>query len=321
MKANVSARKETAGVRDWEKRQEILKKQIGLLKAERRAIILAHSYQRKEVQEVADLVGDSFQLAKAAQETDADIIVLAGVRFMAETAKLLNPDKIVLLPEPDARCPMAEMAEAEAVRAYRQEHPEVIVVAYVNTLAEVKAESDICCTSANAQRVIESLEPGRPILFLPDRNLGDFLNKKTGATMTLWPGYCPIHQRLTAEEIREARRRHLGAEVLVHPECEPEVVELADRALGTTGMVRYVKESSSQEFIIGTEEGLLHKLRREYPNRKFYLAAEHLICPNMKSINLEKIRDALLNLAPQVEIPEKVAERARQALLRMMEIA
>lgn len=316
-----NAKTPTAAESNWEKHNWALREEIQKIKVERNAVILAHSYQRREVQEAADLVGDSFQLAKAAQETDADVIVLAGVRFMAETAKLLNPEKIVLIPEPEARCPMAEMADAESVRTYRRKHPGVLVVSYVNTLAEVKAESDICCTSANAKQVIESLEPGRQTLFLPDRNLGNFLNKKTGTSMTLWPGYCPIHQRLTTEEIKEARNRHPDAEVLVHPECEPEIIGLADRALGTTGMVKYVGESSSQEFIIGTEEGLLHRLRREYPNRKFYPAAEHLICPNMKSINLEKIRDTLLTLSPKVEVPPEIENWARQALLRMMEIA
>lgn len=305
---------------NWEQQQSELKAKIQKTKAERNAVILAHSYQRREVQEAADLVGDSFQLARAAQDTDADIIVLAGVRFMAETAKLLNPDKMVLLPEPEATCPMAEMADAEAVRAYREQHPDSLVVSYVNTLAEVKAESDICCTSANAQQVVESLEQGRPVMFLPDRNLGDYLNKKIGINMRLWDGYCPIHQRLTAEEIIEARRLHPGAEVLVHPECEQEIIRLADRALGTTGMVKYVASSPAREFIIGTEEGLLHKLRREFPDRVFHLAAKHLVCPNMKSINLKKILDCLQNLEPQVEVPEEIAERARRSLIRMMEI-
>ncbi|NPV93336.1 MAG: quinolinate synthase NadA [Firmicutes bacterium] len=304
----------------WEQQQLELKEKILRLKAERNAVILAHSYQRREVQEAADLVGDSFQLARAAQDTDADIIVLAGVSFMAETAKLLNPDKVVLHPEPGATCPMAEMAEAKAVREYREKNPETLVVSYVNTLAEVKAESDICCTSANAQQVVESLEPGRPVIFLPDRNLGDYLNKKIGIDMRLWDGYCPIHQRLTAGEIEEARRLHPGAEVLVHPECEPEVIGLADRALGTTGMVKHVASSPGREFIIGTEEGLLHKLRREFPDRVFHLAAEHLVCPNMKSINLKKILDCLQDLEPRVEVPEEVFEKARRSLTRMMEI-
>ena len=269
---------------------------------------------------MADLVGDSFRLARAAQETEAAVIVLAGVRFMAETAKLLNPDKLVLLPEPEARCPMAEMADAEGVRAYRRQHPETLVVSYVNTTAEVKAESDICCTSANALGVLKSLEPGRPVLFVPDRNLGGFIAEETGRSMELWDGYCPIHQRLTPAEITEARRLHPAAEVLVHPECDPQVVKIADQALGTTGMIKYVGESGSEEFIIGTEEGLLHKLHAIYPNKQFYLAAEHLICPNMKSINLEKIRDALQTLTPAVEVPAEITVRARQALVKMMEI-
>lgn len=303
-----------------EAEQSVLKAEIQKLKQERGAIILAHYYQDKEIQEIADIVGDSFQLARAAQEAEVPVIVMAGVRFMAETAKLLNPEKLVLLPDTEASCPMAEMADAEGIRTYRREHPGALVVSYVNTTADVKAESDVCCTSANALQVLKSLEPDRPVLFVPDRNLGKFITQKTGRDMDLWEGFCPIHQRLTPAEITEARQHHPQAEVLVHPECDPQVVQLADQALGTNGMIKYVGESDTEEFIIGTEAGLLHRLNALYPHKRFYLAAEHLICPNMKKISLEKIRDSLKTLQPAVEVPADITYGARRALLNMVKI-
>ncbi len=303
-----------------EAEQSELKAEIQKLKQERQAVILAHFYQNKEIQEIADVIGDSFQLARVAQETKALVIVVAGVRFMAETAKMLNPEKLVLLPEPEAACPMAEMADAKGIRAYRREHPGALVVSYVNTTADVKAESDVCCTSANALEVLKSLEPGRPVLFVPDRNLGNYIALKTGRNMDLWDGYCPIHQRLTPEEITEARQKHPQAEVLVHPECDPQVVQLADQALGTNGMIKYVGASDADEFIIGTDVGLLHQLSALYPQKRFYLAAEHLICPDMKKISLEKILDTLKNLQPAVEVPADITYGARRALVNMIKI-
>lgn len=300
--------------------QSGLKAEIQKLKEEREAIILAHFYQDQEIQEIADIVGDSFQLARAAQDTEAPVMVMAGVRFMAETAKLLNPGKLVLLPDIEASCPMAEMADAEGIRAYRREHPGALVISYVNTTADVKAESDVCCTSANALEVLKSLEPDRPVLFVPDRNLGNFITQKTGRDMELWEGHCPIHQRLTTGEITKARQKHPQAEVLVHPECDPQIVQLADQALGTNGMIKYVGESDTEEFIIGTEAGLLHQLSALYPQKRFYLAAEHLICPDMKKISLEKIRDALKTLQPAVEVPADITCGARRALLNMIKI-
>lgn len=303
-----------------EAEQSVLKAEIQKLKQEREAVILAHFYQDKEIQEIADIVGDSFQLARAAQDATVPVIVMAGVRFMAETAKMLNPEKLVLLPDAEASCPMAEMADAEGIRAYRREHPGALVVSYVNTTADVKAESDVCCTSANALEILKSLEPNRPVLFVPDRNLGNYIALKTGRRMDLWDGHCPIHQLLTPAEITEARQNHPQAEVLVHPECDPQVVQLADRALGTNGMIKYVGESDADEFIIGTEAGLLHQLSALYPQKQFYLAAEHLICPDMKKIGLEKIRDALKTLQPAVEVPADITYGARKALLNMVKI-
>ncbi|MDH7479755.1 MAG: quinolinate synthase NadA, partial [Syntrophomonadaceae bacterium] len=236
--------------------------EINRLRKERRAIILAHFYQRPEVQEVADFVGDSLQLAQQAAKSEAPVIVLCGVHFMAESAALLNPGRLVLLPEEQAGCSMADMVTVEGLRRCRREHPEALVVSYVNTSAAVKAESDICCTSANAERVVCSLPPEREVIFVPDQNLAGWVERRTGRKIIPWPGHCFIHHQLTAEEVREKRRQHPGAKLLVHPECRPEVTELADGVLSTAGMLRYAQSSSAAAFIIGTEEGLLHQLRR-----------------------------------------------------------
>lgn len=301
-------------------RQMDLAAEIAQLKKERNAVIFAHCYQRAEVQAVADQVGDSFQLARWAQETTASVIVLAGVRFMAETAKILNPDKKVLLPEAEAGCPMADMVDAEQLTSYLAEHPNTVVVSYVNTTAEVKALTDICCTSANARQVVESLPVDKEILFLPDRNLGSFINEKIGSQMKLWPGYCPTHAKLEVDHILTARKAHPAAEVLVHPECDPEVVKAADHALGTTGMVKHIDSSTVQEFIIGTEVGLVERLQMLYPEKRFYLATPELICPNMKATTLTKVRNALLNLEPEVEVPAQIMRDGRAALEKMMSI-
>ncbi|MGE5380027.1 MAG: quinolinate synthase NadA [Methylocystaceae bacterium] len=301
-------------------RQQALAAEIAQLKKERDAVILAHCYQRPEVQAIADQVGDSFQLARWAQETKADVIVLAGVRFMAETAKILNPDKKVLLPEAEAGCPMANMVDAEQLSAYLKEHPDTVVVSYVNTTAEVKALTDICCTSANARQVIESLPADREILFLPDRNLGSYINNKIGSKMNLWEGHCPTHAKLKAADIEKARRNHPEAEVLVHPESAPEVVAAADHALGTTGMVKHVGNSPVREFIIGTEMGLVDRLKMLYPEKEFYLANPELICPNMKATTLSKIKNCLLNMEPEIDVPEPIMRDGRAALEKMMAI-
>lgn len=301
-------------------RQRKLAAEIEELKKQRQAVIFAHSYQRPEVQAIADKVGDSFQLARWAQETDAPVIVLAGVRFMAETAKILNPDKTVLLPEPEAGCPMADMVDAQQLSAYLQEHPDTMVVSYVNTSAEVKALTDVCCTSANARQVVDSIPADREILFLPDRNLGSFINQKLGSQMKLWEGYCPTHAKLTAADIDKARREHPEAEVLVHPECDPEVVAAADHALGTTGMIKHVDNSPVKEFIIGTEMGLVDRLKMLYPDKNFYLASSELICPNMKATTLSKIKNCLEELQPEIQLPPAIMRDARASLERMMQI-
>lgn len=293
---------------------------INRLRRERRAVILSHYYQRPEVQDIADFVGDSLELSRQAAGTDAAVIVFCGVHFMAESASILSPDKIVLLPELDAGCPMADMVTAEALRRWKRELPGYEVVAYVNTSAEVKAESDICCTSANVVKVIESIPRERGILFVPDRNLGLYAARMTGREIELWPGYCCVHERITPEDIRQARAAHPQARVLAHPECRPEVLELADAVASTSGMLRFAARSADREFIIATEEGLLHQLRRQCPGKEFYPAAERLVCNSMKMTTLEKVAWALETLEPRVDVPDDVRRRALNALERMLAV-
>jgi len=289
------------------------------LKEKHRAVILAHYYQRGEIQDAADFVGDSFQLSQKAASTDAEVIVFCGVHFMAESAKILSPEKIVLLPEPRAGCPMADMVDAEGLRELKARHPGVPVVSYVNTSAAVKAESDICCTSSNALKVVNSLEADE-IIFTPDRNLGSWIAAHTDKKLILWDGYCNTHERLTLEQIQEAKAAHPDALVVVHPECRPEVTAAADHVASTAGMVRFVRESSAREFIIGTEGGLLHLLQKECPEKRFYLASPRLLCPNMKSNTLPKVVRALETLTPQIEVPEDIRQRAALALERMLSV-
>lgn len=298
-----------------------LSREIRKLKEKRRAVILAHFYQRPEVQDVADFVGDSLQLAQQAAGTDAEVIVFCGVYFMAESAKILSPDKIVVLPEEEAGCPLADMATAAAVRAKKAEVSGCLVVTYVNSSAEVKAESDVCCTSSNALKVISSLPKEKPVLFVPDRNLGLYLARKTGRDLILWDGYCHVHDNLTAGEIEAARTRHPGAVVMVHPECRPEVIHLADHVASTGGMLKYAKEAPFSAFIVGTEQGMLYPLQKACPDKSFYPAAPHMVCPNMKLTTLEKVKWALEDLAPRIEVAPEIRDRARKALTRMLELA
>lgn len=294
-----------------------LAKEIEILKKERKAIILAHYYQRPEIQDIADFVGDSLQLSQTAAKTDAEVIVFCGVHFMAESAAILSPEKIVLLPELKAGCPMADMVDAERLRAYKKKVPGVQVVCYVNTSAEVKAESDICCTSSNAVKVLESLK-GKDILFIPDENLGRYAANILERSIELWPGYCHTHDRLTKEDILNAKEKHPQAKVIVHPECRDEICQLADHVGSTAGLISYAQNSDSQEFIVGTESGILHRLHQVCPDKEFYLASDRLVCPNMKSTTLAKVRDSLKTLSPQVTVDEEIRVKAKEALDRML---
>jgi quinolinate synthase len=297
-----------------------VEEEIAELKKRRGALILAHNYTRSEVQDLADFVGDSLELSRAAAACRAPVIVFCGVRFMAETAKILSPASIVLHPNPHAGCPMADMASAEAVAAYRAKHPDVLVVAYVNTTAATKTEVDVCCTSGNSEKLIAALPADRKILFLPDANLGANLNGALGRKMALWPGFCPTHNKILPEHVLAAKEKHPDALVIVHPECSPAVVALADKALSTGGMLTFVRESAHEAFIVGTECGLLHRMRKENPEKKFYPLEPAVVCPNMKTITAEDVLFALRDLSPRIELDEATRKKAKAPIDRMLEV-
>jgi quinolinate synthase len=292
---------------------------IRALKEERDAIILAHNYQAGPVQDIADLTGDSLELSRAAASMEGEVIVFCGVDFMAETAAILSPEKKVLLPAGDACCPMAEMVTAGEVRATRERYPDAAVVAYVNTTAGVKAESDICCTSANAVKVVNSLEEEQ-VIFLPDRNLALYAARFTKKEILPWEGYCIVHDRFTPDDVRAARARHPGAELIVHPECRPEVIDLADGVFSTSGIIRHACTGEGKEFIIGTEVGILHRLEKECPGKRCYPLSEKAVCVNMKKTDLQKVYNALERMAPQVTVPGGIARQARRAIDRMLAV-
>ncbi|MDD3777129.1 MAG: quinolinate synthase NadA [Actinomycetota bacterium] len=294
---------------------------ISQLKKEKNAVIIAHNYQIGEVQDIADFVGDSLQLSIKAAQTDSDIIVFCGVRFMAETAKILSPGRMVLLPDRYSGCPMADMINAQQLEELKQKHPEAVVVCYVNSTAEVKALSDICCTSSNAVKVVNSIDKDRPIIFIPDKYLGSYVQKQTGREMILWNGYCPTHVTISAKHIVQLKKEHLDAVVLVHPEAPPDVIEVADLVASTGGMLDYVKKSDAKEFIIGTETGIIHRMKKENPLKIFYPASPKSICPNMKLINLEKVYWALEEEQYQIELDKDVMDKARKAIDRMLAIS
>ncbi|MCX8044083.1 MAG: quinolinate synthase NadA [Desulfobacterota bacterium] len=293
---------------------------IQTLKRERNAIILAHNYQPDEVQAIADFIGDSLALSRTAAKTDAAVIVFCGVHFMAETAAILSPHKTVLMPEPDAGCPMADMISAAQLRAFKQEHPGALVVAYVNSSAAVKAESDICCTSSNAQDVVQSLPEDRDIIFIPDKYLGSYVAAQTGRKLILWNGYCPIHVKIQPEDIERRKREHPAAKVAVHPECTPPVIQRADAVLSTEGICRYAGRPEVKELIVGTEIGVLYRLRTEHPEKRFYPASDTAVCPNMKKTTLEKVLWSLERMEHIVSVPPDIATRARQAVDAMIAI-
>ena len=297
-----------------------LKEEIQKLKNERNAVILAHNYCRGEVQDIADYTGDSLELARKATQVEADVIVFCGVYFMAETAKILNLSKKVLIPDAEAGCPMADMITGAQLRELKARHPNAKAVCYVNSTAEVKAECDMCVTSGNAEKVMKTFAADQEILFVPDQHLGGYIAGKLGRTYRCWQGFCPVHAKLTAEQIRVARER-FGKDipVLVHPECAKEVRDAADQCLSTGGMCKFVKESSAPEFIIGTESGILHRLEKENPHKMFFPVGD-LCCDDMKKITLEKVHDALKENKVEVEVDVEVARKAKRAIEAMLEI-
>ena len=301
--------------------EDQLKEKIQALKSEHNAVILAHNYQKGPVQDVADIVGDSLELARAAAETsvDAEIIVFCGVDFMAETSAILSPEKKVILPAGDACCPMAEMVTADEVRSARERYPDAAVVCYVNTTAEVKAESDICCTSANAVKVVKSLANER-VLFVPDRNLAAYVARFTKKQIIPWEGFCIVHDLITPDDVVRARLLHPGAEVMVHPECRPGVIDLADGVYSTSGMIGRVCNGDKTEYIIGTETGILYRLNRECPEKTCYPLSPRAICVNMKKTGLPEVLRALETLSPVITVPEEIAGRARKAIGRMLDV-
>jgi quinolinate synthase len=321
-----------------------LREKILKLKKDLNAIILAHNYQRPEVQDIADITGDSLELSRAAAKTDFDVIVFCGVHFMAESASILSPDKTVLLPELGAGCPMADMVTVKGPRKTKRElftdvlgvtfefadeftlldlkkrHPGVPVVAYVNTSAAVKAESDICCTSSNVVKVVESIKEDT-VICIPDRNLSSYAAKRTNKKIISWDGFCNVHHaHLDVEDVKRAKREHPDAVLVVHPECPPEVQDMADHITSTSGMLRFCRESRDQEFIIGTEEGILHRLKKDSPGKRFYVLNKEMVCPNMKRTKLDSVLRALEKREHVIKVPEDIRVKAKRALDRMLEI-
>ncbi len=294
---------------------------IQRLKKEHDAVILAHNYQIGEVQDIADFTGDSLGLSIQASKTTAKIIVFCGVYFMAETAKIICPDKKVLIPDENAGCPMANMITIRQLRELKKRYPDAKVVCYVNSTAEIKAESDICCTSANAIKVVNSIPENEKIIFIPDQSLGDYVAKQTGREMILWQGYCPTHHRILAQDIKSMRKKHPLAKVIVHPECTSDVIELADVALSTSGMLKFAKESDAKEFIVGTEIGLLHSLKKENPDKVFYPVSKLADCPNMKLNTLEKILWSLEDMVYEVFVPEEIRVKAWNSIDKMLKLS
>ncbi len=296
-----------------------MKEDIRRIKQEKGAVILAHNYQLPEIQDMADFVGDSLELARKSAEIKCKLLVFCGVKFMAETAKILSPEKKVLLPEIDAGCPMADMAQPEKVVELKEKHPDAWIVSYVNTSAEVKAVTDVCCTSANADRVVKNV-PAKKVIFLPDKNLCGYVRKRVPEKEILcWDGNCYVHDRFTADEVRKARAIHPDAEIIVHPECRPEVQELADGIYSTSGILRRARETKSRKLIIGTEEGMIYRLKKENPEKEFYSLGSAKICYNMKKITLKSLKTALEEDKYEITLPEEIMTKARLSLERMLE--
>ena len=303
-----------------------LEAEIVRLKRDRNALILAHFYQEPEIQDLADVVGDSLKLAQAARNVSQDVIAFCGVHFMAETAKILNPDKTVVLPDLDAGCSLAEGCPADRFRAWQERHPGAVTISYINCTAEVKALSDIICTSSNAEKIVASVPPGKRILFAPDRNLGNYLIRKTGRAMELWPGVCVVHETFSQRKIVALKTRHPNAHLIAHPECEVPVLELADFIGSTAKLLRYAVESPVNEMIVATESGILHPMRKRAPHKTFIPAPPEgscscSDCPYMKLNTLEKLYVCLRDLAPRLELPEPLRAAAERPITRMLELS
>jgi len=297
-----------------------LEDKIKELKKKRNAVILAHNYQLAEVQDVADFRGDSLELSRIAAKTDAEVIVFCGVHFMAETASILCPGKLVIMPDINSGCPMANMITADDLKKLKKEHPKATAIGYVNTSAEVKAELDSCCTSTNAVAVVNALKDKEEIIFVPDKYLADYVSRQTGRKLVIWNGYCPTHVRILPEDVKREKSFHPQAKVIVHPECLPSVVAMADAALSTSKMVKFAQETEAKEIIVGTEVGLIHRLKQDNPTKEFYPASERAVCPNMKRTTQEKILWALEELKDEVKVPDEIRLRAKKAIDRMLEI-
>lgn len=299
---------------------ERLLEKIERLKKERNAVILAHNYQPGEIQDIADFCGDSLGLSIKAAETDAEVIVFCGVQFMAETAAILSPQKAVLLPDKYAGCPLADMITAEQLRELKQQNPGAMVVCYVNSSAEVKAQSDYCCTSANAVEIVNSLPKDKKIIFVPDQHLGEFTAERTGRELVLWPGYCVSHVAITEEDIKNAKAKYPDAIVMAHPECTEPVKKLSDQMLSTSQMLKFARQSTVKQFIIATEIGIIYPLEKQNPGVEFIAASNRAICPNMKKITLEKVVWSLEDMRYKIAVPDEIRIRAKKALDRMVEI-
>jgi len=302
------------------KEDKELVRKIKELKKKRNAIILAHNYQLPEVQDIADFRGDSLELSRIAAKTDAEVIVFCGVYFMAETASILSPDKKVIMPDTSAGCPMANMMNAEDLRKLKQKYPQAVAVGYVNTSAEVKAELDYCCTSTNAIAVVNALKDKKEIIFIPDKYLADYVSKQTGRKLISWHGFCPTHVKILPEDLKREKKFHPKAKVMVHPECLSSVVALADVVLSTSQMGKYAKENPAKEFIVGTEAGLVYRLKQDNPDKEFYPASERAVCPNMKRTTQEKVLWALEELKDEVRVSDDIRKKARLAIERMLAI-
>jgi quinolinate synthase len=294
--------------------------EIRSLAEKKNALILAHNYQNPQIQDAADHVGDSLELARVAASNSASIIVFCGVHFMAESAYILSPSKKVLLPDITAGCPMADMVTAAALRAKKKELPNAKVVTYINSPADAKAESDVICTSSNAVKIVQNIDADE-ILFVPDKNLGNWVSRFTDKKIHLWDGYCPIHALITADEIIRIKQEHPDALLMVHPECSPEIINLADEVFSTGEMVRFVQKTDKKKIIVGTESGMIHKLKKAAPDKEFILASENFFCKNMKKTTLEKVLAALKSEEPVVTVPDETADRARLALEKMLELS